>query len=241
MQFDFNLGPGASQTIDVKGRFFKYKAGTGPIRIRTSTGGAVDLLPGQGVENVAFTSLTVSDRSGANNVGAILAGDFDFRDDRISGTVDVVDGGKSRTLANMAFYPMASSTAAAGQWGSCQLWNPVGSGKNIILSAYGFQTDVATGIRIRGSTAPLGTNLEKPPSKKLGGAVSVMEIYSGPNGAVPMTNYFPGATMAANSTIDKVLREPIVIPPGAGLFVYTIALNVNLFANFEYHEEPVTP
>ncbi|MCL6484930.1 MAG: hypothetical protein I4O49_12305, partial [Janthinobacterium lividum] len=114
MQYDFNLSPGGAQNLDVKGRFFKYRSGTGAIRVRASKGGYVDLLPGQGVRGFDFESLTVADRSGANNVGVLIVGDFDFQDDRIAGTVDVVDGGRTRTLAGIAFGASAYQAAVPG-------------------------------------------------------------------------------------------------------------------------------
>lgn len=91
MQYDFTLAAGAAQSFDVVGKFIKYQHGTGMIRVRMSMGEYVDLLPGQGVFSVDYTRFTVTDRSGANNVGALLAGDFDFRDSRISGAVEVND------------------------------------------------------------------------------------------------------------------------------------------------------
>lgn len=92
MQYDFNLEANGSQFIDVKGRFFKYKNGTGKIRVRNSTGGYIDLLPGQGVNGLNYSSLSITDLTGAQNTGYLLAGDYEFSDSTVtisSGTVAV--------------------------------------------------------------------------------------------------------------------------------------------------------
>jgi len=247
--FDINQKPGAVRLIDQLADYVYFlngSAGGGDttIVVRPESGGdSVFLKPGQAYkfnDNERAARWSITNLKGEGDIiGQVLFSVGMFTDNRVSGSVEVIDGGKARTLAGQAFYSMVSSAPVAGQWGACQLWNPPDSGKNLILSAYGFQNDVATGIRIRGATTKLATVAEKPPSKKLGGPNGVAETYSAPNGTVTMTNYYPGATLAANSTFEKVLREPIVIPPASGLFVYTIALNVNLFAAFEFCEDAI--
>ncbi|MEH6434243.1 hypothetical protein [Massilia sp. DD77] len=81
MQYDFQVTAGGAQRIEATGRFFKYISGIGRVRVTTSKGRVIDLIPGQGVWGEEFTGLSVKDLSGAGNVGVILAGDFDFRDD----------------------------------------------------------------------------------------------------------------------------------------------------------------
>jgi hypothetical protein len=91
MQYDLNLLPNGSQRLEVSGRFFKYVSGAGKIRVTTSKGAVIDLIVGQGVWGEEFSSLVVQDRSGAANVGVLLAGNYDFRDDTvaINGAINV--------------------------------------------------------------------------------------------------------------------------------------------------------
>jgi hypothetical protein len=243
MQFDFQLAPGASQTIDVKGRFFKYKEGAGLIRVRTSLGGAVDLLPGQGIENVNFTSLTIADRSGAVNAGSILAGDFDFRDDRITGSVEIIDGGRSRTLANGAFIAnnVCQPSGVATQ-SHVQLWNPPESGKNLVLKGIIAASGTTGYIELRKQTAPMGTipaEYNKPVSKRLDSAaigVALLRIQQSAGTGARMFAF----SITANLPVMYVFQEPIVLPPGTG-FSLNADLNQGCGATFEYFEEPAAP
>lgn len=236
MQFDFQLGPGASQTIDVKGRFFKYKAGTGLIRVRTSLGGFVDVLPGQGIENVHFTSLTIADRSGAANVGSILAGDFDFRDDRITGSVEVIDGGRTRTLANAAFLGGNNQAGVAGAVSNVQIWNPPASGKIVIVKEVSFSGDIGGLHSIKSGGVCATTVSGNGTSKRIGGASSAAQlcIQSGVLGA---SAYLYNVQGSPNQNYTKAFYEPVVLMPGSGLFVTSTNAGENLFTNFEWVEE----
>lgn len=244
MQFDFNLGAGASQTIDVKGRFFKYKSGTGPIRVRVSGGGSVDLLPGQGVENVLFASLTVSDRSNASNMGSILAGDFDFRDDRISGTVDIVDGGKSRTLAGQSFSSAVLCYGAGGLYSTAQVFNPADSGKRVSCSKIIITSTISGLIKIGWNTAANGALPPEGVASKLTGGVSGkakicnIGLAAEPAGFKYLGIYESGG--GGGSTFIYAFAEPVLIMPGFGLNVQHGTIGTpTIQANFELVEESI--
>lgn len=240
MQFDFNVGPNQSQHIDVVGSFVKYKGGTGTIRVRLNGGGYIDLLPGQGVNGVNFTSIDVQDRTGAQNVGTVLAGIYDFRDDRITGTVDVLDGGKSRTNAGTACMGYAFTSGAAAAHSFVQLLNPAGSGKNIYIEQVGFFSTgaVTSGIGIRRYDTALPTLYGKGQKKKVDGPVSVAEMRCDAPAVDPAWPYpYMGA-------LDKALKlfrftEPLQLPPGTGIVLTNGDLNEDLGATFEYFEEPI--
>jgi len=237
MQYDFNLLAGQSQNIDVKGRFFKYKSGTGMIRVRTSLGGAVDLLPGQGVEDVEFTGLTVSDRSGANNVGSILAGAFKYTDDRISGSVEVIDGGRNRTIANQAFMTNTYCGPTAGNTPMVQLWNPVGSGKRVVVERVTRSSGSAGNIVVALVNYALATFDKYARSKLSGGSVSTSEVrYFSKVGAQndPALTSDP---VQANVPLLFQFIEPVVLLPGFGLVIAASSIGTDVVGAFEYFEE----
>jgi hypothetical protein len=245
MQYDFNLAANASQNIDVRGRFFKYKSGTGSIRVRTSAGGYVDLLPGQGVWNVDFTTLTVSDRTSSQNVGVILAGEFDFHDDRIVGTVDVVDGGKVRVQSGVTFAGSKKTAPGGGAlYAVTQLWNPVGSGKNVYVAQVNVDTDVAGVLLCSTVNAELNPGVSVAiQNKRTGGADStaVMESLAhatlGGPGTLRKVFEMP---MGGNVPFNYKFTEPFMLTPGYGINVYhgTVATG-DVFASFEIIEELV--
>lgn len=239
MQHDFTLAANGSQQIDVSGRFFKYVSGTGKIRVRTSDGGVIDVLPGQGVDNVQYTYLTVQDRTGAANVGVILAGDFDFRDERITGQVEVINGERVRTLTDKAFVAYINVAPAAGSAPYVQLWNPAGSGKNLVVERMYLCSSTQQAIRI-GVTAQLPTVVGAPQNKRIGASATTVaearvHTAQAPGVGTAIYNVY---CIASQAQLIQ-LTEPIVIAPGQGLTVAAPVLNSDLPTNFEYYEEPI--
>lgn len=235
MQFDFNLSANQSQHIDVVGTFLKYKAGTGTIRVRMDGGGYIDLLPGQGVNNVKFTSVDVQDRTGAQNVGTILAGIYDFRDDRITGSVEVIDGGKNRTNAGVAFTAHVWCPPPAADKGAVlQLWNPAGSGKNLIVEQVVASVGGQYSLGMKLTNTQLVDQVGTIGSKKCAGPASVASVQQSGAG-LPLQN----ATFAIGASQLIKFAEPWVIAPGYGLSFGPSTLGISAGVDIEYFEEPV--
>lgn len=242
MQYDFTLTAGQSQTIDIAGRFFKYKSGTGVIRVRASAGGYVDLLPGQGVWNINFTSLTITDKSGAANAGVLVAGEFDFRDDRIVGTVDVVDGGKSRTLSGNAFASAVLGQPVLAKQSTCQLWNPVGSGKNVFISKLFLSTQIQGIINIgTNNAANAATAGGVPSSKRASGGVPIARQYADAvTGSPAGFQYLGQVILTPNLPFIYQLAEPVMLSPGYGMCTWHNTIDTpQLSTTFEFIEEPI--
>lgn len=108
MQYDLTLAGYGIQRFEVLGKFFKF-VGTGKIRVTTSKGGSIDLLPGQGVWGEEYSSLSVQDRTGTGSAGVLLAGFYDFRDDTLTGQVSVINGDTARV-------PVAVDTGYSSSW-----------------------------------------------------------------------------------------------------------------------------
>lgn len=244
MQFDFNLEANGSQSIDVAGKFFKYKSGTGVIRVRMTSGGYVDLMPGQGVWNVEFSSITVQDKTGAANTGIVLAGWFDFRDDRITGTVDVVDGGRTRTLAGQAFMSWANLGAGAAGLNSVhQLWNPAGSGKNIVIEQIQISSPAGGFAGVAFWNLPI-TNLVAAnggsgTSKKNGIGTSVGQRRTEHTGVVPYAPNLFSTALAAGVNFDRKFNEPVLLTPGMGLCIFHGSTATEIAVGYEWFEELV--
>lgn len=243
MQYDFTVAAGGSQTVEVTGTYFRYKNGLGPIRVIASSGGYVDLLPGQGMAMVSFVRLTVKDISGNANTGAILAGDGAWVDERITGTVDVVDGGRTRTLSGIAFIaPVSEGPATGGGFLAEQIWNPVGSGKNIIVERVVMSSSTGQFINIGRSSGTV-TNLAQttPQSKKLFGAASIAQLRINKlNGTqVAFADLIFVTYLPAFQAYTHTFIEPIVVAPGTGLAVVAGAINTDLPLVFEFYEDSI--
>jgi hypothetical protein len=251
MQYDFNLSANGGQRIEIQGRFFKYKSGSGLIRISTSKGEVVDLLPGQGVYGIQFNALTISDRSGQPNIGVILAGEFDFRDEQIPNTVKTVDCGKDFTLANQAFigsdeYPTGSTS---GNLQGISLMNPTASGKNAVLKAFNFNLTTGPDIQLVGgdiaNQGKLSIN-KHAASKLIGGAASACGcgVEQMATGALATYAASGGVLMYTKSVTGDLrrveLKEPIVLKPGKSVILFfNKTIDGCGQVHFEWTEEPI--
>lgn len=236
MQYDFTLQPGGGQVIESVGRFIKYVSGTGKIRVRLDKGGYLDLMPGQGASGLDFSKLIIEDRTGSGNVGTLLAGAFLFQDDRISGTVDVVDGGKSRTLANQAFISGAYFAPDPSFSPYSILFNPAGTGKNVWLEKMTIASSTAGAVGFGFHNAALGALTTAGTPKRLGAAVGVAtpRAYIGPGFG---SNFGGSIYLQAGATFQYEFTEPVLILPGFGFHAFMTASNIEMRTQFEYFEE----
>jgi hypothetical protein len=221
MQFDFTLPGNGNQHLDVAGTFLKYTSGTGKIRVRLNGGGFIDLMPGQGVGNVKFNNVDLQDRTGFANSGTILAGNYDFRDDNVYGTVTVRDSSSDIVQANKSFIGAGPVYGSGGTTMTALfVYNPSGSGRIVKIKgaryciAAGGTTMPPNGFALRiGAFAPTVTN--KAVSKLAGGAQSLticqsQVINQGDlNALAGPYSYVPTATMG-----ELAFKDPFVIPPG---------------------------
>ena len=238
---DFNLKAGGTQVIVADGAYLKLLNSTGPIRIRTDSGITMKPLAGQGFRRQGFTRIEVMDLSGAANVGSFAIASEDMVDDRISGEVSVIDGGKARTIANTAFW--ASASVGAGAWyGTVMLYNN-STTKNLIVESVGVGllggVDASMHLGFLGSGPAGWTAGNAPKSKMAGGANSVAgQVWTQQPGA-PIVPYMVDLYCKSNTTQIIKLTEPIIVGPGYGLCVDCGALNQNMAANFEFYELPL--
>jgi hypothetical protein len=238
MQYDFTLLAGEAKQYEVKGRFIKYKSGLGMIRVRMSKGGYVDLLPGQGVNHVDYENFIITDKSGAGNTGVVLAGDYAFQDDRITGTVDVVDGGKSRTLANTAFQGTTAGLSNAGEYPHAQLWNPVSSTKRLIVKQVFMSSTVQQQVALVFHNAALTSLTATAQSKLANAASSVAETRSQSSATLlGIGAGFVAPYLAASGNMVVTFTEPIILLPGWGLVLRGGVVASQINAAFEFIEE----
>lgn len=240
MQYDFTLAAGQAQILDVTGTYFTYKGGLGAIRVTPSSGEPIDLLPGQGMSGVNFTRLTIKDLSGASNLGVLLAGSGQWRDERITGAVEVIDGGRTRTLAGQTFDASGYQGSVAAQFAAVELWNPVGSGKRQVVKRINSSSGSTTSANALLTQQMMTTLSRKFPSKMAGGAQSSAELRVQSLLAAP--SEWPNANFGVialqpSVTVDRVYQEPIIVLPGWGLLVMSATAATDITAGFEFVEE----
>ena len=241
--YNFTLAANATQNLDVPGDYLKVIAATGAIRVRTVEGWMKDLLPGQGVKGLNFQRLILEDRSGAANVGTIAVGigADSIVDDRVTGSVEVIDTGKTLTANGRTFFGTRSQAASAGVFSFVQLWNPVGSGVRLSIRRLAISSDVNGGMPL--FIAPVDINAAdttKLANKLLNAAPSVVmaKIATDANttgNAAWLLNGVATFSLVANAQFEVPIRDPIVINPGIGIAVRSPLANslAQLFADIE--------
>lgn len=235
--YDFTLGPGGMQQLPVVGDFFKVINALGAIHVNVDTGASLDLMPGQGLREFSFNTLTITDKSGAANAGKILVGFSSMIDDRVTGEVAVIDGGKARTLSGSAFFGSSGVNAVSGTYAHVQLENPAASGKRVVLEQVVLSIATDSMVSMRSGYAALASSSGGAASKLIGGAASAavrrQENIAAMIGT-PLTHFLIGASRP----LPVKFAEPIVIAPGGFVTLASQTLNTNLFAAWEFFEEP---
>lgn len=157
---------------------------------------------------------------------------------RTAGIVQVVDGSRALVEAGTAFLGYVSAAAAAAMNSQVQLWNPAGSGKNLIVKSI-FLT-AATAFVVRSANAALPTlGTDNPPKNKLLGSpmAPVSEVRTRNNTAV-MEGVILGPVVyvMANDSKGFTFNEPIIVPPGTGLNVAASTVNQTVAASYDFYE-----
>ncbi|AMP00156.1 hypothetical protein CAter10_2510 [Collimonas arenae] len=151
----------------------------------------------------------------------------------------MIDGGKARTLGGITFMMFGSGPPVAGQNAHVQLWNPAGSGKNLVLDALTYSSGANGGILLKLYNAALTTLAGPGQSKKGGGAVAVGVVNVQANAGTLGGATILGVNLSANTPITYRPYEPIVLPPGWGLNMIQTVLATDISGSFEWYEEPV--
>ncbi|AYR24544.1 hypothetical protein [Herbaspirillum rubrisubalbicans] len=251
MNFPLNLAVGFAQPVNQVGNYVYYKAGSAggadpSIKVKTDQGDEYILMPGQGfrLDKKTFTNLQVTNAGGvATIIGLLMIADGGFFDNRVTGSVEVIDGGKARTLAGSAFIGTSNAAATAGNYGFVQLWNPPGSGKNIIVERItaSSATAGAFGMFVA-NVAIANSSGVTPVSKKAAAGVpaSVTQIRYEINAVGTVTGssgFMDSRSNQANSSVEFKVVEPIIVTPGYGVHVGTGVTNQDIRAVFEWFEE----
>jgi len=249
--YDVTLDIGQARSINVQADYIYYRAGSAggadaAIEFSPQAGGeSVFLYPGQSYR-VPRTARglgsvwTLRNRKGEGKiVGSVLMGEGSFQDNRISGAVEVIDGGRNRTIAGQAYMGAVAALAVAANYSHVQLWNPPGTGKNLVVEAVMAASSAAALIDFGPQSVMLSNLFGAPRSKRFatGAVATVAEARYQQGVALMLGNSFANVMVPASQTMQVVFHEPIVIAPGWGLMVQSEQVNTLLTATFEYFEE----
>ena len=252
--YDITIAANTTRQLDAPGSYFYYYAGSAggadsTITLRgISSGLRLILKPGQAFRlpkgDVETSWILTNYANTATIVGTVLVGDGDITDNRVTGSVEVVDGGKNRTSSGSAHIATFNVGPFASAWSVGMLWNPTNSGKNIFVKTLSFSHSVTASYGAQLATA-LGTGLTQTNmiAPKRNGATSVAQTYvSNSTYAVQWTapyGSYATANLAANNIDKTVFQEPILLQPGSGLVVFSTVNNIQQLFTEEFFEESI--
>ena len=234
---------GAGRQIDAKARFFRYESG-GAGGADTSIGVRADgndlgrYLPGDEITLPMDAKRWEIAPVSAACAGIVRLGIGSVRSSRVAGSVEVIDGGKARSLANIAGVGNVTSGASVGNFSYAQLWNPAGSGWRLIVKSILAGSSTAGELAIRTHNAALATLQGQPVSKLDQNILAGTELRDGTNAAL-IGQGFLRFFASANSTVSIRLEEPLVLNPGFGVMATGFLVNRDVSGLFELFREPL--
>jgi hypothetical protein len=250
--YDIQLGAAGSNTstqiIEATAQicdFLNSGSAFDTIEVRPDfTAGSAVLKLGQGFDFGKPVNRWLVVNKGATPVnGTLMLSTAGFRNFRISGDVNVLDGSKSRALNGSAFSLVGAAGGLAGNYGQVQLWNPAGSNTRLVVEAVAINDNVENNIAFfTDSTAALATLVGSGKPKMIGSAVASQgKVYVGNVAAPPPATSRMGVlSMLQWVTYQQKFAEPVVIPPGYGLVVCNAVTGSGIGVAYEWYEEPNT-
>jgi hypothetical protein len=247
--YDITITASQTRQLDAAGNYFYYYAGSAggadpTITLRgLSSGLRIVLKPGQAFRLPAGSnenSWVMTNYAGAATIiGSVIVGNGEITDNRVTGSVEIVDGGKNRSASGGAFMANIYAGTLAGNYSVAQLWNPAASTKNVFVNAFGI-CSATTGAMIMKSYNTAAATLQATGySKDLKNAqTSVIEtrVTNLPTGVGSNLASFQNT---ANQPILVTLQEPIMLRPGSGLIVQAGQFATDITFNAEYFEETI--
>lgn len=252
--FNLTLAANESREVAITGEYFELRNAVYPvalIELLDRSGGVVSRLenpeqsdfvrPGR-YETVRVTNgptgQTIKHFYGTGDAGSRRTSGLV----RIDGASDVsvIDGEKNRTLAGGMFAGSPAVVGVAAQYASVQLWNPPGSGKNLVVTSMDFGSDVASNAVVLMTATQLANIYSIAPSNKLAGGAApaaVLRFENSAAGEAYAMGILRNETISANAPMLWSVRGALVVPPAKGLKVFQGTIGARIGANFEWFEE----
>lgn len=237
------LGAGEVWRLIIGADFFRIAAADWALKVRVLKAGRIlgemdGWQAGDYLRGVEFDAVEVENGATAQTVTVQIAGGG-VGSDRVIGEVSVIDGAVARTKAGTAFFGGVTATAAAGFYSAVEIWNPVGSGKNIIISKAVVGVSVECKAYMRGMTSAFATDVTAFGSKMIGGAAPVATFKrSIAEATIPGTPLILIPSKAGAAEWIE-FREPVVIGPGYGLVAVPNIVNCEVTFSVEFNEQDI--
>lgn len=244
--YDISIAPGQVRDIFVNGSyvyFYSGSAGGADATItvnQDSRGQRVLLMPGQAYrmpDGQVGTRWLIGNHKGEGTiVGRLVIGSGELTDNRVTGSVEVIDGGKYRTMAGQVFGWRASFGALPSNYSFGQIFNPAGSGKRLLVKSYS-----ASGgnVIVGWAQAEIGAELGSIGNKLSGGSASVCRSRKLQQTSASLAGAGFAQVGQIQSGATFIEPEPIVINPGHGFVIATDAPGQEVVMTAHFVEEAI--
>lgn len=259
--FTLTLAANESREVAISGEYFELRNALSPIvliELLDRSGGVIARLdnPEQSdfVRPGRYETIRITNGATAQTIKHFY-GSGDAGSRRTSGTVTVlgtvgvtgnvaiVDSEKSRTLLGVVFEGNPAIGGVAAEYSRVQLFNPVGSGKNLIVTEVLLTTNVSAGYTLYANSASLLTNVTatRTGSKKMGGALGVATAFVETGAAVGVKSFGTLSSLVTTAGVPIVLapKMPYIVPPGFGMVAETSGVNITLNMDVSWFEEAI--
>jgi len=242
--YDFSTA--ITGVVQATGRFVRYVEGDSmggdpTIVIRPERGGSsVEMRPG---DHITFDepspAFAIRARGPDNVVGKLLIGNGSADSSSVLGVVEVVDGGKQKTIRGIAFQCQIGVPAVAAQYSHASLHNPAGSGKNLVVSAVRISSSVAGRVALGGVAVELAISGGAAAAKLVKNGLSSTAVLRYEAKATPIASLgsLDAPYIAAGIISENRFDQPVIVSAGYGLMVRHVMVNAEIFVTYEFVEE----
>lgn len=159
---------------------------------------------------------------------------------KTAGVVSIIDGEKARTLSGGSFFATPATGAVVSQFSFTQLWNPAGSGKNLIVQQLAMASPTAGQINLHSGTVAYTTDITatNAGNKRIGSAMGIATIRS-QTSVTGVTTSLKLFNIQASTELTWKPAGSLVVPPGFGINAQHQVANASLASTFEWFEENV--
>lgn len=250
--FQQSLSGGQIVEFAIPGRYFRYGAGEGSADISFFRGGTPlgeisGMLPGAWAKlNEPFDRVRIVNGPLAS-ASTFVIGNGEVGVDSIAGIVSVRDNSVIRAIAGAAYFCTFNVIKVASRYSQAQLWNPPGSGKNVIV-VQASSVFAEAGNHYHGifDTVIGGLDVDFERSKKATpGFVKDATAQTWQFSSLSSDPVGLGSSFMAKSSIAAAVAVPlpfcpnIIVPPGFGYVFYTNTANTTNNSFIEWYEEPI--
>jgi hypothetical protein len=251
------LDIGEVLNIEASGRYLEITDLTGGVEIRLTTREGREVASGKAVligtffnPSEKFETITITNTSGAATTIRAFYGDGQAGSRRVSGSVSITGGVTTspdnfgQGLANFDGHTQHVMTASAGLWNYSNVYNPVGSGRNVAVISMRVRANTVGSIQVgMFAGGGLGSFIKKFRSKRAGGTsangVNInAELYGGVTASV-FGQWDTYDIPTINTDREFVFPRPWVLPPDHMFYTYHSLQNVATTMSFEIQEKPI--